>query len=102
MTSFPHPWPGPRARRRLKAATVARRCVGSLILLAGAAIVTGDLVALLRGGDSPAAGLGAGRPGLRPQDGGGAVKPRGHGGIAEPLDAAAADGPAGRWRAPGS
>lgn len=54
MLCFPHPSSGPRAPRRLKPATVARRCVGSLILLAGAAIVTGDLVALLRGGDRPA------------------------------------------------
>ena len=41
--------------RRLKPATVARRCVGSLILLAGAVIVTADLVALWRGAGTDAA-----------------------------------------------
>ncbi len=44
-----------RTSRRLKPATVARRCVGSLILLAGAVIVTGDLVALWRGAGTDAA-----------------------------------------------
>ena len=44
-----------RTPRRLKPATVARRCVGSLILLAGAVIVTGDLVALWRGAGTDAA-----------------------------------------------
>jgi len=34
---------------------VARRCVGSLILLAGAVILTGDLVALWRGAGTDAA-----------------------------------------------
>jgi hypothetical protein len=45
----------PRTLRRLKPATVARRCVGSLILLAGAVILTGDLVALWRGAGTDAA-----------------------------------------------
>ena len=44
-----------RTPRRLKPATVARRCVGSLILLAGAVILTGDLVALWRGAGTDAA-----------------------------------------------
>ncbi|QMV71348.1 hypothetical protein HS961_11905 [Comamonas piscis] len=37
--------------RRLKPAILARRCVGSLIVIAGLAIVTTDLLALLNGGD---------------------------------------------------
>lgn len=41
----------PSKTRRLKPATLARRCVGSLIVLAGLAIVTGDLLAMLNGGD---------------------------------------------------
>ncbi|PIF35724.1 hypothetical protein CLV01_5555 [Delftia sp. 60] len=45
----------PSTLRRLKPATVARRCVGSLIVLAGAVIVTGDLVALWRGAGTDAA-----------------------------------------------
>ncbi|WP_313237122.1 hypothetical protein [Delftia acidovorans] len=45
----------PRTLRRLKPAAVARRCVGSLIVLAGAVIVTGDLVALWRGAGTDAA-----------------------------------------------
>ncbi len=35
--------------RRLKPATLLRRCVGSLIVLAGLAIVTSDVLALLNG-----------------------------------------------------
>ena len=54
MKSFLPPSPYPRTMRRLKPATVARRCVGSLILLAGTVIVTTDLVAMLRGGDAVA------------------------------------------------
>lgn len=41
----------PIKMRRLKPATLARRCVGSLIVVAGLAIVTTDLLALLNGGD---------------------------------------------------
>lgn len=44
----------PSKTRRLKPATLARRCVGSLIVLAGLAIVTGDLLALLNCGDMDA------------------------------------------------
>ena len=44
-----------RTPRRLKPSTVARRCVGSLIVLAGAVVVTGDLVALWRGAGTDAA-----------------------------------------------
>lgn len=55
MMSFLPPSSAPRTLRRLKPATVARRCVGSLILLAGATIVTTDLVALWRGAGTDAA-----------------------------------------------
>lgn len=55
MMSFLPSSSAPRTLRRLKPATVARRCVGSLILLAGAVIVTGDLVALWRGAGASAA-----------------------------------------------
>lgn len=41
----------PSQTRRLKPATLARRCVGSLVVLAGIAIVAGDLLALLHDGD---------------------------------------------------
>lgn len=37
------------AHRRLRRVTVARRCVGGLILLAGAAILSMDLIALVTG-----------------------------------------------------
>jgi len=40
----------PSKRRGLKPATLLRRCVGSLIVLAGLAIVTSDVLALLNGG----------------------------------------------------
>lgn len=40
--------------RRLKPATLLRRCVGSLIVLAGLAIVTSDVLALLNGGANTA------------------------------------------------
>ncbi len=39
----------PSKTRRLKPATLLRRCVGSLIVLAGLAIVTSDVLALLNG-----------------------------------------------------
>lgn len=55
MMSFLPPSSASRTPRRLKPATVARRCVGSLILLAGATIVTTDLVALWRGAGTDAA-----------------------------------------------
>ena len=54
MTSFlpPSPQACDRSKtRRLKPAALARRCVGSLIVLAGLAIVTTDLLAFLNGGD---------------------------------------------------
>lgn len=38
--------PGP-APRRLRRRTIARRCVGGLILLTGAGILTMDMIALL-------------------------------------------------------
>lgn len=44
----------PSKTRRLKPGMLARRCVGSLIVLAGAAIVTGDLLAALSNGDTAA------------------------------------------------
>ncbi|GAB2828937.1 hypothetical protein GCM10027276_34830 [Comamonas piscis] len=44
----------PIKMRRLKPATLARRCVGSLIVMAGLAIVTTDLLALLNGVDMTA------------------------------------------------
>lgn len=39
----------PSKTRRLKPATLLRRCVGSLIVLAGLVIVTSDVLALLNG-----------------------------------------------------
>lgn len=46
----------PSASRRLRPATIARRCVGSLILLAGASILTLDMIALASAAqDAPAA-----------------------------------------------
>ena len=54
MTSFLPPSSGacaPSKTQRLKPATLVRRCVGSLIVLAGLAIVTSDLLALSNGGD---------------------------------------------------
>lgn len=39
----------PSKTRRLKPATLLRRCVGSLIVLAGLAIVTSDVLALFNG-----------------------------------------------------
>lgn len=44
----------PGKTRRLKPGMLARRCVGSLIVLAGAVIVTGDLLAALSNGDTAA------------------------------------------------
>lgn len=38
--------------RRLRFGTLARRCVGSMILLAGASILTLDMMALLAGGNA--------------------------------------------------
>jgi hypothetical protein len=40
--------------RRLRPATIARRCVGSLILLAGATILTMDMIALACGAQGAA------------------------------------------------
>lgn len=37
------------ASRRLRPATIARRCVGGLIMLAGASILTMDMIALASG-----------------------------------------------------
>ena len=41
--------------RRLRPASIARRCVGSLILLAGATILTMDMIALASGAQSATA-----------------------------------------------
>lgn len=46
------------ATRRLKRSTVIRRCVGSMIMLAGAYIITSDMIAFA------ASGLGTSAPSL--------------------------------------
>ena len=53
--SFSSPLTGPPAPRRRSFWRLARRCAGSLILLAGASIITMDLIALATQDGAPPA-----------------------------------------------
>lgn len=41
--------------RRLKRSTLARRCIGSMIILAGASIITSDMIAFATSGNTASA-----------------------------------------------